>query len=85
MERIGAQGVAIVVSIILQNILGTNGYGKIVLIMAITAIMQVLVDSGLGNALIQKKDADHLDFENRPEDFASITDKIDAELYGLFK
>ena len=30
-------------------------------------------------------DADHLDFENRPEDFALITDKIDAELYGLFK
>ena len=30
-------------------------------------------------------DADHLDFESRPEDFASITDKIDAELFGLFK
>ncbi|MBQ9451572.1 MAG: deoxynucleoside kinase [Bacteroidales bacterium] len=30
-------------------------------------------------------DADHLDFENRPEDFAFITDKIDAELFGLFK
>ncbi|MCR4859726.1 MAG: deoxynucleoside kinase [Bacteroidales bacterium] len=30
-------------------------------------------------------DADRLDFENNPEDFASITDKIDAELYGLFK
>ena len=29
-------------------------------------------------------DADNLDFENRPEDFAHITDKIDAELYGLF-
>lgn len=29
-------------------------------------------------------DADMLDFENRPEDFASITDKIDAQLYGLF-
>ena len=29
-------------------------------------------------------DADGLDFENRPEDFAQITDKIDAELYGLF-
>ena len=27
---------------------------------------------------------DELDFENRPEDFAAITDKIDAELYGLF-
>ena len=30
-------------------------------------------------------DADSLDFENRPEDFARITDRIDAELYGLFK
>ena len=29
-------------------------------------------------------EADELDFENRPEDFALITDKIDAELYGLF-
>ncbi|MBR1406276.1 MAG: deoxynucleoside kinase [Bacteroidales bacterium] len=29
-------------------------------------------------------DADDLDFENRPEDFAHITDKIDAELFGLF-
>lgn len=28
--------------------------------------------------------ADMLDFENRPEDFESITDKIDAQLYGLF-
>ena len=28
-------------------------------------------------------DADGLDFQNRPEDFASITDKIDSELYGL--
>lgn len=29
-------------------------------------------------------DADGLDFQNCPEDFASITDKIDSELYGLF-
>lgn len=30
-------------------------------------------------------DADNLDFQHRPEDFASITDRIDAEIYGLFK
>lgn len=30
-------------------------------------------------------DADGLDFENRPEDFAVVTDKIDAQLFGLFK
>lgn len=29
-------------------------------------------------------DADNLDFENRPEDFAYITDLIDARLFGLF-
>ena len=36
-----------------------------------------------GNLLII--DADDLDFENRPEDFAFITDKIDAQMFGLFK
>ena len=30
-------------------------------------------------------DADNLDFQNRPEDFESVTDKIDARLFGLFK
>ena len=29
-------------------------------------------------------DADGLDFQNRPEDFSLITDRIDAQLYGLF-
>jgi deoxyadenosine/deoxycytidine kinase len=29
-------------------------------------------------------DTDSLDFLHRPEDFALITDRIDAELYGLF-
>ena len=30
-------------------------------------------------------ESDDMDFENRPEDFALITDKIDAELFGLFR
>jgi len=29
-------------------------------------------------------DADNLDFQHRPEDFSAITDKLDAELFGLF-
>lgn len=41
------------------------------------------IDSYKGRLLII--DADNLDFENVAEDFALITDKIDAELYGLFK
>ena len=30
-------------------------------------------------------DVDRIKFENRPEDFREVTDKIDAELFGLFK
>ena len=29
-------------------------------------------------------DVDKIKFENRPEDFQTITDMIDAELFGLF-
>lgn len=29
-------------------------------------------------------EADNMDFENKPEDFSLITDRIDAQLYGLF-
>ena len=29
-------------------------------------------------------DVDNLKFEERPEDFSTILDKIDAELHGLF-
>ena len=35
-----------------------------------------------GNLLII--DADHIKFGNNPEDFAKVTDMIDAQMYGLF-
>lgn len=62
LERIGAQTVSFIVSIILARLIAPEYYGKIALITVFTAILQVFVDSGLGNALIQKKDADDLDF-----------------------
>ena len=30
-------------------------------------------------------DVDEIKFENHPEDFQKVTDRIDAELFGLFK
>ena len=41
-------------------------------------------DEWIGNYKVLVIEADDLDFENRPEDFAQITDRIDAQLYGLF-
>lgn len=61
-ERVGAQLVAFIVSIVLARMLDPEAYGVVALITVIIVIMQVFVDSGLGNALIQKKDADNLDF-----------------------
>lgn len=61
-ERFGAKLVAFVVEIVIARKLDPENYGTIALITIFTTILQVFVDSGLGNALIQKKDADDLDF-----------------------
>lgn len=63
-ERCGAQGVSFVVSIVLARLLAPEAYGTIALVSVFTAILQVFVDSGMGNALIQKKDADDVDFSS---------------------
>lgn len=62
LERVGAQGVHFIVSIVLARMLEPEFFGIITLINVYIAILDVFVDSGLGNALIQKKDADDLDF-----------------------
>lgn len=62
LERTGAQAVSLVVSIVLARILSPSDYGTIALITVFINILNVFVDSGLGSALIQKKDADNLDF-----------------------
>ena len=63
-ERCGAQGVSFVVSIVLARLLAPEAYGTIALVTVFTAILQVFVDSGFGNALIQKKNADDIDFSS---------------------
>ena len=63
-ERTGAQGVTFIVSIVLARLLDPTVYGTVALVSVFTVIMQVFVDSGMGNALIQKKDADDLDFSS---------------------
>lgn len=62
MERCGAQLVTFIVSIVLARLLDPVVYGTVALVTVIITLLQVFVDSGLGNALIQKKDADDIDF-----------------------
>lgn len=63
-ERFGAQMVNIVVGIVLARKLGPGPSGDIAVIMAVITILRVFADSGMANALIQKKDPDDLDFSS---------------------
>lgn len=63
-ERCGAQLVTAVVSVLLARLLAPDDYGMIALVSVFTNIMYVFVDCGLSTALIQKKDADDLDFSS---------------------
>ncbi|RSX55924.1 polysaccharide biosynthesis protein [Bifidobacterium dolichotidis] len=64
MERAAAQLVAFVVSIVLARLLSPREFGLIAIITVFTSLLAVFVDSGLGTSLIQKKDADELDFSS---------------------
>ena len=63
-ERFGAQAVNIVVGIVLARKLGPEPAGDIAVIMAVITILRVFADSGMANALIQKKAPDDLDFSS---------------------
>lgn len=61
-ERICAQVVTFVVSIILARLLAPSDYGAITMVTVFITIANVFVTSGFGNSLVQKKDADEIDF-----------------------
>ena len=64
LERIGIQGTQFVVSIVLARLLAPENFGLIAIVTIIISIANVFIQSGLGTALIQKKDADNLDFSS---------------------
>lgn len=63
-ERISAQLVTFIVSLVLARILLPEDYGIIALVLVFIEIANVFVSAGLGSALIQKKNADELDFSS---------------------
>lgn len=63
-ERIGAQAVSFLVSIVLTRLLMPSDFGVIALITIFIDIANVFVSSGFGSALVQKKDADEIDFSS---------------------
>ncbi len=63
-ERVCAQIVSFIVTTILARILLPEDYGTIAMVNVFITFADVFVTSGLGTSLIQKKDADELDFSS---------------------
>lgn len=53
-----------IISFVLARLLDPSAYGIVALSTVVINVLQVFVDSGLGISLIQKKDADDLDFSS---------------------
>lgn len=63
-ERITAQLVTLIVSIVLARMLDPSHYGVISMVTIFITIANVFVSDGFGSALIQKKSADAVDFSS---------------------
>ncbi len=61
-ERTASQLVSFVVSIILARILNPSDYGAIAMVMIFVTLANVIAEGGFSSALIQKTNADKLDF-----------------------
>ncbi len=62
LERFGTQGIGLAISMVLARLLGPEEYGTVALLSIFLMVSNVFVDSGFGKALIQRKNADELDF-----------------------
>lgn len=64
MERGGTQGIQFIVQLVLARLLAPEQFGVIAIVMVFINLAQVFVQSGFNTALIQKKDADEVDFSS---------------------
>ncbi|MRT94812.1 MOP flippase family protein [Ancylomarina sp. 16SWW S1-10-2] len=61
-DRFGTQFILLITQIVLARLLTPEDFGLIGMLSIFIAVSQVFVDSGFGNALIQKKDANQTDY-----------------------
>ena len=64
LEKLSGQAVRFFVGMVLARLLSPNDFGTVALYLVFFNVTTVLVDGGFGSALIQKKDADDVDFNS---------------------
>lgn len=78
-ERMAAQLVSTLISIILARLLTPEDYGIISMVMVFISICNIFVSDGFGKTLVQKLDADALDFDT----MFWLSFAVSCALYGL--
>lgn len=63
-ERILAQSISLIVSVVLARLLMPEQFGLVALVMVFINVANAIITSGFNTSLIQKKDADDLDFSS---------------------
>lgn len=61
-ERFSVQGIQFLLTLVIARLVTPAEYGLVAMLSIFMAIAQTFIDSGFGNALIQKKDRDEVDF-----------------------
>ncbi|MBI9035726.1 MAG: lipopolysaccharide biosynthesis protein [Bacteroidales bacterium] len=79
LEKFGSRVILLITQIILARLLSPEDFGLIGMLTVFIIISQVFVDSGFGNALIQKQDANKLDYST--VFFCNII--VSIVLYGI--
>ena len=64
LEKFSVQGVSFIVTLVLARVLSPADYGTVALLTIFLAVANVLVDSGFGSALVQKKNVSELEFNS---------------------
>lgn len=62
LEKVGAQGISFVVSIILARLLLPSEYGVLALALIFVQLCDVIITYGFSNSLVVKQDSDNVDF-----------------------
>lgn len=60
-ERVTAQAVTFVLTLILARLVSPDDYGTLAIVMVFVALSEILVDSGFANALVRKQDCSDVD------------------------
>ena len=64
MENGGTQGVQFLISLVLARLLSPKEYGTLAILSILVTLANVLIQNGFATSLIQKKEADALDFSS---------------------